>query len=228
MRYFGGKARVSNKICEYINGIRTSTQPYLEPFVGGGWILSKINPVGNRIASDLCEPLIKMYQELQNGWIPPDTVTREEYQKAKDGDYPDHLQAFIGFGCSFAGKWFGGYANTVGRNYATNAKNSIEKKMKNLIDVQFLYKDYRDYKDLYDHIIYCDPPYKGTTGFSAIGKFDSNEFWDIMREWGKNNTVLISEYNAPDDFRSVLEITTKLDVRTKDGNMKRTEKLFTI
>ena len=41
--------------------------------------------------------------------------------------------SFVGFGCSFAGKWFGGYARSNDkRNYAKMAKNSLNKKIINL------------------------------------------------------------------------------------------------
>ena len=33
--------------------------------------------------------------------------------------------------------------------------------------------------------------------------FDTEEFWEIMRKWSKNNIVLISEMDAPEDFVEV-------------------------
>ena len=57
--------------------------------------------------------------------------------------------------------------------------------------------------------------------------FDTEEFWEIMRQWSRNNDVYISEYNAPDDFECVLEMPTKTDIRNKDNQQdKRIEKLF--
>lgn len=48
-----------------------------------------------------------------------------------------------------------------------------------------------------------------------------------MRDWSKNNDVYISEYNAPDDFKCVLEIPTKTDIRNNKNKMEsRIEKLF--
>jgi hypothetical protein len=34
-------------------------------------------------------------------------------------------------------------------------------------------------------------------------KFDHEEFWEYMRCWSRNNTVVISEATAPDDFRAI-------------------------
>ena len=57
--------------------------------------------------------------------------------------------------------------------------------------------------------------------------FNTEEFWDVMRNWSKNNDVYISEYVAPDDFECVLEIQTKTDIRNGKNQLdKRVEKLF--
>lgn len=74
-------------------------------------------------------------------------------------------------------------------------------------------------------MIYCDPPYEGTTKY-ATGGFNYKTFWNWVRELSLSNYVLVSEYNAPDDFTSIWEksVTTSLKV---DKHEDRTEKLFT-
>ena len=48
-----------------------------------------------------------------------------------------------------------------------------------------------------------------------------------MRNWSKNNTVIISEYEAPYDFECIKEINTKTDIRNGDGKKEnRVERLF--
>lgn len=225
MQYFGGKARTCSKISDYINQF-TYNRDYIEPFVGGAWVFSKIKSP-NKTAYDICEPLIKMYRAVQKGWVPPSEVSEDLYKAAKAGEVSEELRAFIGFGCSFAGKWFGGYARDgKGRNYAQNAKNSLMKKYPGFCSGHFYASDYRELKP--DNcVIYCDPPYKGTTGYDAAGDFDTEEFWDIIRTWSKNNLVFVSEYQAPEDFECVLAIETKTDIRTrKAGKEPRIEKLF--
>ena len=75
-------------------------------------------------------------------------------------------------------------------------------------------------------MVYCDPPYNGTTGY-GVGKFDSAEFWEYMREISKDHLVFISEQTAPSVF---VEIWSKPFTRTIDVNknnqIKATEKLF--
>jgi DNA adenine methylase len=184
---------------------------------------------GRRYAYDLNEYLIELYKAVQNGYELPNSINEEQYNYIKSHKDEDKaLTGFVGFGCSFAGKWFGGYARDHnGRNYCKNAYNSIIKQSTAIKDVVF---DCKDYKTLnpYDCLIYCDPPYKGTTKYTGVPDFDTNEFWEIMRQWSKNNNVYISEYSAPDDFHCVLEIPTKTDIRnSKNQNIKRIEKLFT-
>ena len=195
-----------------------------------------------KIASDACLPLVTLLKAVQSGWIPPEILSEDDYNWLKAIQDPyDPMTAFAGFGCSFAGKWFGGYArckrgdnyakNTgsslrkqFGRNYATNARNGLLKNVNE--DVIFLCADYRALNPE-NALVYCDPPYAGTTGYSAIGKFDWNEFWDTMRVWSAlGNTVLISEYTAPADFTCVMEIQTKTEIRTKTGREPRIERLF--
>jgi DNA adenine methylase len=230
MRYFGGKTRTCKEISSVINTyIKDSNQLFISPFVGGGWVEQYIN-TNNKKLYDKHNYLIEMYIALQNNWIPPKELTKEEYEYIKNNkDDKPYLTGFVGFGCSFAGKWFGGYAkNDKDRNYCLNAHNSILKKMKGLQNAYFGCVDYKKLKPK-DAVIYCDPPYQGTTQYSKsiVGEFDTNEFWNIMREWSKDNIVLISEYNAPEDFECIWSQEVKLDIRDKNNQKQnRIEKLF--
>lgn len=232
MRYLGGKSRTRNEIAAYLNRIRRPGQPYWEPFVGAGWVLEKIK--GQPIyASDANQALVFMWQRLQQGWRPPETVTEEMYRQAKAGEYDAALTAFIGFGCSFGGKWFAGYARherdsgEEGR-YSRQSQSSLEYKNHRLDTVHFFTADFLAcYVPAYQCLIYCDPPYNGTTGYSAVPPFDHEAFWERVR-WleERGHTVVVSEYQAPSDFSCILEIPTKTDMRTKNGNGQRTERLF--
>ena len=226
MQYFGGKQRISKQIVEVLNEYRKDNQPLVEPFVGGCNIISKMS--GERYCYDINEYLIEMYKAIQNGWTPPAIITEEEYdyiRSNKDEDKP--LTGFVGIGCSYSGKWFGGYArNKTDRNYCLNAHNSILKQLNEIRDINFSCKDYKEL-EFEDCLIYCDPPYKDTTKYPIIGEFNTEEFWNIMRKWSKKNTVIISEYEAPDDFECIKEINTKTDIRNRSGKREnRVERLF--
>ncbi len=227
MQYFGGKAKIAKYIVPYLESVRKENQKYIEPFIGGANIISKMS--GYREGYDFNEYLISMYRDVQNGYELPSTISEEEYKYIKEHkDENKALTGFVGFGCSFAGKWFGGYARGHGGKlgYADTSKRSLMKKMSTMTDVKFGFADYKTL-GFDDCLIYCDPPYFNTTKFTGTPDFDTEEFWNVMRKWSVNNDVYISEYQAPNDFECVLEIDTKTDIRNGKNQLdKRVEKLF--
>jgi len=228
MRYFGGKTRTCKDISTILQYNLQDGQVFVSPFVGGGWVENLV--VGKKECYDKHLYLIAMYKELQNGWEPPKFLTKEEYEYIRDNpDEKPYLSGFVGFGCSFAGKWFGGYAkDSTGRNFCLNAYNSIMRKMDGFRDTKFECKGYNELSPS-NSLVYCDPPYAGTTQYSKkiVGDFDSDEFWQVMREWSKKNIVIVSEYNAPEDFNCIWEKSVKLDIRDKENKKEaRVEKLF--
>lgn len=222
MQYLGGKSRIAMHISDFLEKHRVDME-YLEPFVGGAWIPQEMT--GTRTAGDGNPYLITMYKSLIGGWTPPDSISQDLYDKYKFGhkDINDPLVAFIGIGCSFSGKWFGGYARSETRNYAKNCKNSLLKQLPLIASSMFEYGDYRELTPS-NKLVYCDPPYEGTTGYGVFNGFDNADFWRTMREWSKNNTVVVSEYSAPQDFVCVKEMKTRTDMYA--NNNLRTEKLF--
>ena len=107
------------------------------------------------------------------------------------------------------------------------AKKSLLKDMIYLPDAEFTCLDYRDVDIPNGSIVYADPPYANTTTYQGQ-KFDSEAFWEYMRQISKHNQVFISEQTAPDDFECIWEkpFTRTLD-RNKDNQFKVVEKLFT-
>lgn len=197
-------------------------------FCGSCVIESLIN-ADTKILNDKHEYLIAMYKALQNGYELPESLTKEEYDNIKaNKDKDKALTGFVGFGCSFGGKWFGGYAkNRVGRNYCLEAKKHTMKLWNGIKDAEFVCKDYRDVEIPENAIVYCDPPYMNTTQYSNSKNFDYNEFWEYMRQLSKDHIVFISEENASEDFEYIWqkEIRRTLD-SNKKNQPKRVEKLF--
>lgn len=227
LQYFGGKTKVSSQIVDYLESVRKENQVYIEPFVGGGIICSKMS--GERKAYDFNEYLIEMYKAVQGGYKLPSSVSEEEYKYIREHKDEDKaLTGFVGFGCSFAGKWFGGYARDKRKkcDFACSSKLTLLKKMSTMMDVEFRRANYKEFH-FTDCLIYCDPPYLDTTQAYGTGNFDTEEFWSVMRKWSESNDVYISEYVAPEDFKCVLKMPTKIDIRNKNNQMeKRIEKLF--
>jgi DNA adenine methylase len=229
MQYFGGKQRIAARIVEAMAPAIQQRGSYVEPFVGGAAVMSLVE-CPERIGGDANRALITMWRFLAQGWEPPTHVTEAEYQavqRAKDENDP--MTAFVGFGCSFAGKWFGGYARGgKDRNYAANAASSPRRKQKGLAGVQWVAGDYRACPTPFGAVIYCDPPYAGTTQYGAVPPFDWPTFWTWCQEKvNQGHMVFVSEYAAPTGFTEILTVRTQTDIRTREnGKETRLEKLF--
>lgn len=102
------------------------------------------------------------------------------------------------------------------------------KQLPNVLDVQCVSWDYTKVK-IKNAVIYCDPPYQNTTKYSTRD-FNYREFWQWCRDMSKDNIVLISEYNAPNDFECIWQKETLANFDSNRGNdidkKKKIEKLF--
>ncbi len=224
MRYFGGKARLARELSAIIN--RYDVKVYHEPFCGMFNVGAEV-VAPYRTASDTQEDLILLLQAVRAGWNGPQVVTEAEYQNLKHAA-PSPLRGFVGFGCSNSGKFFGGYArDATGRNYAANAQASLTKLAPKIAGVDFSVQSYSEYDGAAD-LIYCDPPYAGTTGFT-VGAFKTEEFWAWVREYSRRAIVLVSEYMAPNWATAIWQKTVRTDMNAREGGkLPRVEKLFTV
>lgn len=230
MKYMGSKNRISKYILPIILKNRKPDQWYVEPFCGGCNSLDKVsNP---RIGNDSNKYLIALLKEMQTQ-IPfnPPYIGEVKYraiQKNKEM-YPEWIVGYVGFNLSFAAKFFGGYRrDTAGiRNYEKEARQNLLTQQNLLAGIDFYCMDYRSLFIPENSIIYCDPPYKGTTQYKD--KFDHFAFYDWCREMKrKGHTIFVSEYSMPNDFVCVWEkeVSSNLDVSRK--GKKETEKLFVL
>jgi DNA adenine methylase len=230
----GSKARLAKDLAPLMNDIikKFEIGKYIEPFVGGANMIQYIE-CENKFGSDNNDYLIQLWKALQDGWIPPSELSKELYNDIKQNkdNYNKELVAVAGFCATYNAKWFGGYAGIVQtkintqRNYYDEAVRNILKQTEHVKDVEFLNADYTYFSDFKNSLIYCDPPYEGTTQYGTSKEFHYERFWDWIRAMSSNNIVLVSEYNAPDDFVNVYEkaLTTTLD---KNSRKKDVEKLF--
>jgi DNA adenine methylase len=207
----------------------------VEPFVGAAKVLAHVRSP-RRIASDIQPGLIAMWRALANGWTPPRDVTEAEYIAVRERyDLTDPLTTFVGYGCSFGGKWFAGYARGTRRgttqNYARLAARALARIQGALAGVEWHCGDYREAPVPYGSVVYADPPYAGTTGFRT-GEFNSEEFWEHCRMLSTKRAarVYVSEFAAPADFECVWSLDTFHNLGSGVNAMvgtRRTEKLFT-
>ena len=207
MHYVGSKNRLAKDIIPIIQSFITpATRGYIEPFVGGANVLDKIAH-HNRIGCDLHHYLIAVLNAFADGWVPPKSITEDEYAEIKKSpeSYPDYLVGYAGFQLSFGGRWFGVYRrDKLGkRNYAEEAHRESLKQLPLLKGCKFYECDFRKInpEELSGYVIYCDPPYKDTFSYSV--NFPYEEFYAWVRSASKNNVVLVSEYNMPEDFTCI-------------------------
>lgn len=135
-----------------------------------------------------------------------------------------------------AASFFGGYrrdvAGTKGcvenmKTQSRRAFQSFEKQSKALKGVDFRCGSYLDLDIPPNSIIYCDPPYAGTTKY-ATGAFDHEQFWNWCNDKvAEGHTVFVSEYNAPDDWQCVWEKRVNNTLTKDTGSKQGVEKLFT-
>ncbi len=228
MRYLGGKTRIVKELSKFLESKLTKDKTFVDLFCGSCNVVSNVAIDCSRIANDNNKYLITMWQMLQKGWLPPKIVSNEYYNYVKsledNSDEIVALKSFIGFGCSFSGKWWGGYArDSSARNYAEEAYNGIIKKLQNLKNVTFLCSDYSDIEIKSNYVIYCDIPYKDTTEYNT--KFDHERFY----KWALTQAVpvYVSEYthNVPSFGKIEWELASKQDMRQKDGSKKNTKEV---
>lgn len=207
MRYLGGKHSIARELASVLESYRPTTDaPFYDVFCGGLSVTAAMS--GERHANDACQALITMYEAAASGWRPPTVVTEAEWKALRAAnDHTDPRTAFAAFGCSYAGKWFAGYArdhSTKPRNFAEVAARGMTRTFVTCDCVKFTCCDYRKLDVPSGVLAYCDPPYVATTTYAGMPKFDTNEFWTVMDSWvDRGITVLVSEYVAPSGWREV-------------------------
>lgn len=231
MKYMGSKNRIAKHILPIILKDRKQGQWYVEPFVGGANMIDKVD--GPRIGADINYYMIALLRELQNGWIPPDRITKEDFLHIKENknDYPWELVGYVGTQLSFGSVWFCSFRKDNGgkRCYSSEAYRNVLKQASNLKGIEFVCSDYLNLQIPDQSIIYCDPPYKGTDKFRGFDNINHDQFWEWCRLQKQNgHSIFISEFEAPEDFICVWEKNVNTLVAERSGGKNVIEKLFTL
>jgi|TARA_R110000822_G_scaffold95314_5_gene218045 DNA adenine methylase len=232
MKYMGSKNRIAKHILPIILKDRKEGQWYVEPFFGGGNSMQHVS--GNRICGEINPYISAMWNSLIGGWCPK-KINKDEYKeiKANKSSFCPEFVGWAGVACSYSGKWFGGFAGQVEtkeglRDYQAEAFENVKKQLPKLKGLFVTCSSYESIETPENSIIYCDPPYEGTTKYKD--SFDHVLFWGWIRGKVKGgHRVFISEYNAPEDFVSLWsqEIKSSLSANGKVGGSKNSvEKLF--
>lgn len=231
MRYMGGKAHIAKKIVGAILANTEARGTWVEPFVGGGNVMEHAAPHFKEARGyDIHPDLILLWRHVASGGTLPETVTREMYVEHRHAD-PSWLRGFLGFGASFGGKWFGGFAQSPGRLIWQEGLRTVARQATVFQQhgVQFERADFATLWPDPGSVVYCDPPYLGTTAYTT-GGFDHERFYRVLQGWAADCFVYVSEYQVLPGVRH--EVIWEYAHRTtlkRDVNAEvRTEKLFRI
>lgn len=235
MRYMGSKRRIWKYISPTILKGREENQYYVEPFCGGCNSIAQVD--GNRIASDINPYLMEMWKGLLKGEEYPEEIPRETFIKAKiaykNTDYTNYSVAmigWIGYMASYNGIFYHSYSGigSDGKDYVKASMDNIKKQLPLMNGITLDCCSYDELNIPDRSIIYCDPPYKGTSGYGA--KFEYDKFYDwCFSKKDEGQKVYISEYSMPTEFKCVwsMDVSNSLD-RFSEQREKRKECLFTI
>lgn len=231
MRYLGNKTRLAKHIAPFLTRHLTGQNWYIEPFAGAFGMISSID-YPQRIAYDKDKYIVALMKVVRDGWKPPEELSESTYAaiRTNPDKYDDCLVAFAGYGCSFGGKWFGGFARGgesggKERNHVAESARNLEKMRPKLQGIKIQVSEYTNARLGENNLVYCDPPY--STGTQYKSAFNSDEFWEWVRKQSVKNFVYVSEYNAPADFISVWEKEHKSGIDKAATTHKPTiEKLF--
>lgn len=226
MKYMGSKARWASDILPIILEGRGDAL-YVEPFIGGGNTFHLVG--GSKWGNDINSDVVAMLVAVANGWEPPSGVSESMYAEAKRGDLHSAMRGFIGIGCSYSGKFFGGYARgnddkNRPRNYANESRKNILRQAPGLAGARYTSMPYDQMDIPRGSTIYCDPPYRGATGYGS--GFDSDSFWIWCEKLSHESRVFVSEYSAPDGWDEVWSADTFSSLTANTGARRAIEKLF--
>lgn len=225
----GSKIKIAKHILPHMLAQRTPEMTWVEPFVGGANVIDKVR--GKRIGNDINPYLIALLQNVQYGWHPPEGITEAKYNKVRENQnkYSDCMVGYVAICCSYGGKWWGGFSHsTPGRDYIDESRRNLIKSAKQLKGIEFRCGDYKKMDIPPNSLIYCDPPYDGTTDGYMKNKFKSKDFWKWCRKKSKEgHIVFISEYSAPEDAQLVMERKCKTTMMQNESS-DRVERLFVL
>lgn len=230
MVYLGSKKRLAKDIVPILqqeieyNHIDT----FIDCFCGGCNIVDKIQ-CNMKVASDVHHGLIELMKHVQNHPEDiPEDITEDEYNYVRDHktELPEWYVALVGFNASYAGKYFGGFGRDKDNRRRPRAQSVLDTLRKqDLSNIWFVCCDYKTYSNVEDCLIYCDPPYRKTTGYKH--GIAHEDFYNWCRKVSQKNKVFISEREMPDDFKIVWEKEFKQRI-PQDGVTTRVERLFTL
>jgi len=234
VHYMGGKAQLAKQIVTAIRddlGTYPGVNTWVEPFVGGGSVAATAaDMLGYNLVLNDSNPLAAVLW-MQDEYEPTLTnLTKNEYTAVRAVGGVDKFTALVAFGASFGGKMWGGFAsNARGYDYFGAACRSWRKKYDKIHSVPVTVVTCGDYSEVNvpaDAVVYCDPPYRDTTGYTT-GDFDTAAF--VLWCEAQTVPVYVSEFSAPSYWVPIWSKNRRMELQPAADDCKLvTDKVFRV
>ncbi|WQY99796.1 hypothetical protein [Microbacterium phage MO526] len=235
MRYLGGKGRIADDIAATIHALNPDAPAVVEPFMGGASVTAALAARFPEVrASDAHPDIAALWSAVLDGWTPPTEITPAVYEAMRLEPEPSALRGFVGFGGSYGGAYFSAYArggeraDGTPRNHQAESARAVTRIGRALRagHVTVALADYRAVTVNPGEVVYCDPPYAGTAGYST-GPFDSTAFWAWAHDLAAAGAdVYVSEYTAPRPWQAVWATTIRQSLSPASTRTPRRERLY--
>lgn len=213
MRYQGGKRRSAKFIAPFIARLRADdvacggTGEVGDLFLGSCGIEKACAAVGApvTVGAEICPAIVACYRAVAAGWVPPATLTREEYNAIKLAHGPDSTDPLAAFGlafCAYSGTWGGGWHPDDLRWKNPTTVSAAAKAQRDLLALAPLLRtmrlecaDYRTAAEIVPAggVLYLDPPWRGTMPYKQAPPFDADAFWTWAAVASLRWRVIVSE-----------------------------------
>lgn len=222
MRYMGGKFRQSKVIAEYIRENKGDCTVFVEPFCGMASVSKRIGKEFDRvILSDINRHVVNLLRSLVDGTYKGYKPTHQQqveedylyYKSLKDTNSNDPMIAYFGNGMSFGGRWFAGLIRNSGHNsfvkefpsldqVETNNRSLLidQRQLLEINNLELVVSSYDKLPIPTGSFVYSDSPYGSGISHFYTGGFDSNKYWEWVREISADNSIVATNTCYPPDF----------------------------
>ena len=244
--YQGSKNRLAKYIIPLLNKLIQANEctVFIDACCGGANIIANTKyPIvcKTKYAFDNNKYLIALFDKVKFNKLEYIHIDEDEYKKVKqdfllgNNTYEDWYYGYVGFLFSYGTVFMDSYAR--GKDNKGNPRNMGLERFKNLINQKEALKTATfTVENIFNinlnmlnknMLIYIDPPYKDTKQYNKQ-KFDTEKFWNLVREMSKRCIVVVSEYEAPKDFITIWEREIIQNMNKRLDTNTQLEKLFVI